>query len=149
MDSGLGLGMQLFCRFWRAITQFNDCHCGLRSDPHPSPPSPPYPAWKVNLTAAGTRVHCQLTGAMGQGSFGPAKTAVPAAVSSSSASSSLHTIADNLTLGIGNIGADSALALWETCIEIFGSWQINRDLSLYYLSELTWLKSWNLFSNVF
>lgn len=32
-------------------------------------------------------------------------------VSSSSASSSLHTIADNLTLGIANIGADSAKAL--------------------------------------
>jgi len=54
---------------------------------------------------------------MGQGGFGQAKTAVPAAVSSSSASSSLHTIADNLTLGIGNIGSDSASALGKIYVE--------------------------------
>lgn len=29
LGPSLGLGMQLFCRFWRAITQVNDCHCGF------------------------------------------------------------------------------------------------------------------------
>lgn len=59
-----GWGMQLFCRFWRAITQVKSRKT-LQPKSQPAPP----PAWKVNLTAESARcrreeVHRQLTGAM-------------------------------------------------------------------------------------